>query len=792
MVNFLRYSSVLVAFAVCTLPTWVWAVSPSLNNIMPRGGQRGTDVQVTFQGGNLADAVDLMFHDPGIQLVSIDGKEGGKVTATLKIAPDCQLGTHPIRVRTATGISNLKLFSVGNLSELTEKEPNNQSAETQKIELNSTVNGVIRNEDVDRFSVELAAGQRVAVEVEALRLGNQLFDVKTKLFDPAGRPVLTEDDTAMAKQDAAFVATAKEAGAYTVELSEASYGGAGNFFYRLHVGTFPRPLAVTPMGGQPGQEVNVTWLGDPGIAEQKIVLPELDASEITVGAQSDLGVAPTESPFRLFEYPGVIEAEPNNAFDQATMGAVPGAFDGVISEDGDHDRFAFEGKKGQVFDFRVWGRAMGSPLDSVLAVFDSANKRIGGDDDARGLDSYVRVTLPADGKYTLLVRDHLRKGGEAYAYRVEVSPVKPSLAFTTPTNEQAGLAIPRGNHVMQVFSVARSGFDKPVEIKFTNLPEGVTAHVDLVQPGQTTVPVLFTAAADAPITGSLAEMNGSSKNGEVVIEGGFKHRVPLVLGRNRTVHHDEEVRRFALAVVEPAPYTLAIQTPKAPVVRGNRKYVKIVAQRQEGFVAPIKVKFPFLPKDLGGGTVTIAENASEAQILVEAKGNASAGEKSISIFGESGGHALSSPYIPVTVCEPWLTVASEEIRLDQGKNAEVKVVLTQVTPFEGEFEMALERLPKGVTAPKQKFTSQTQELVFPLTVATDAPDGKHGVVAFGAAIQSNGETVQHAWGGKNITVFKPLPPQLQKKKEPEPKKEEKVAKKEEKPKRRTRFPETVQ
>jgi hypothetical protein len=722
----------------------------------------------------------------------MDTKEGGKVTATLRIAADCQLGTHPIRVRTASGISNLKLFSVGNLTELQEAEPNSQLPESQPIEMNSTVNGVVKNEDVDYFTVQLEAGQRLAVEVEALRLGNQLFDIKAKLFDPAGRQVLTEDDTAMAKQDVAFIATAKEAGAYTVALSEASYGGSGNYFYRLHVGNFPRPLAVTPMGGQVGQEVSVKWLGDPGIAEQKIVLPSLDASQITIGAQSDLGVAPTESPFRLFEFPGVLEVEPNDAPKNATAGSVPGAFDGVIAKDGDRDRYSFDGKKGQVLDFRVWAREMGSQLDSVIAIFDPANKRLAGDDDSRGMDSYVRFTVPADGKYTLMVRDHLNKGGEAYAYRVEASPVKPALTFTTPTNEQAGLAIPQGNHVMMVLSVAKNGFDKPVDIQFDQLPEGVTAHVGVLQPGQTTIPVVFSAAADAPLGGSLAVINGSAKNGETVIQGGYRQRVPLVLGRNRTVHHDEEVRRIALAVVEPAPFSLSFGEIKAPVIKANRKNVKVIAARNEGFTAPIKITFPFLPKDLGGGTVTIPEGATEANILVEGKPNAAAGNKSISISGESGGFRVSSPYTGLTVSDPWMTVASEEIRLDQGKNAEAKIVLTHVTPFEGEYEMELNRLPKGVTAPKLKFKHGTPELVFPLTVAADAPAGKHGVVSFSVTLIHEGEPVLHGWSGKNLTIFKPLPPALQKKPKPAPKKEAVVAKKVEAPKRRTRFPETIQ
>jgi len=787
-----RNIGVFVGVFVIFLSEMASAVSPSLNNIMPRGGQRGTDVQVQLQGGNLADAVDLMFHDAGIELVSLDGKEGGKVTATLRIAPDCQLGTHPIRIRTATGISNLKLFSVGNLKELNEKEPNSQISETQTIEFNSTVNGVVKNEDVDYFSVQLEADQRIAVEVEALRLGHKLFDIKAKLFDPAGRQMLTADDTAMAKQDVAFVATTKEAGAYTIALSEASYGGAGNFNYRLHIGNFPRPLSVTPMGGQAGQEVTVKWLGDPGIGEQKIILPTLDTSQITIGAQSESGAAPTESPFRLFEFPGVVEAEPNNGIKDATPGTVPGAFDGVIGSENDRDRFSFEGKKGQVLDFRVWARELGSPLDSVLVVFDSANKRIASDDDARGMDSYTRVTLPADGKYSILVRDHLGQGGEAYAYRVEASPVSPELVLSIPTNESVRIAIPQGNKVAVVMSVVKRGFDTPVDFVFDNLPAGVTAEVGILQPGQTTIPILFSATPEAPIGGSLVGISGTAKKGETVIAGGFRQRVPLVYGRNKTVHHDEEVRRIAVAVVEPAPYSLAIQHPKAPVIKGNRKQIKVVAQRSEGFTAPIKLKFPFFPKELGGGTVTIAEGATEATILVEGKSNAAAGEIPLSVLGESAGYVISSPYAPIPISDPWITVASEEIRLDQGKNAEVKVVLTHATPFEGEYEMVLDRLPKGVTAPRQKFKHGTTELVFPLTVAADAPDGKHGVVAFGAILNHEGETVTHAWTGKNLTIFKPLPPQLQKKKEPEPKKEKAVVKKVEKPKRRTRFPETVQ
>ena len=57
-----------------------------------------------------------------------------------------------------------------------ETEPNSDAARAQAVALGTTVNGVAQYEDVDYFAVDLAAGQKLAAEVEAIRLGQQLFD----------------------------------------------------------------------------------------------------------------------------------------------------------------------------------------------------------------------------------------------------------------------------------------------------------------------------------------------------------------------------------------------------------------------------------------------------------------------------------------------------------------------------------------------------------------------------------------------------------------------------------------
>src|SRR6185369_2810533 len=106
--------SVFSLCALCVLCGSISAASPDLNLIKPRGGQRGQQVMVEFAGDRLDDAQEIFAHEPGIQIVKI---EPGKnvVKATVQIAADCPLGEHAFRVRTATGLSQVRTFWIGAL-----------------------------------------------------------------------------------------------------------------------------------------------------------------------------------------------------------------------------------------------------------------------------------------------------------------------------------------------------------------------------------------------------------------------------------------------------------------------------------------------------------------------------------------------------------------------------------------------------------------------------------------------------------------------------------------------------
>lgn len=764
------------------------AAVPSLGNIVPRGAARGGQVEVEFQGSNLKDAVDLTFHDAGISLAELTQIDDGKVKCKLDIAADCALGTHAIRIRTRGGVSNLQLFSVGSLPEINEDEAtNNDIATAPAIPVGTTVNGAIGGEDVDYFAVELAEGGRLAAEVEAMRLGGPLFDAKLRLFSPSGHEIIAEDDTALLKQDAAFVYTGGEAGRYVVAVSEAAYGGGGGYFYRLHVGQFPRPMMVSPLGAPPGAEVNVSWLGDPVLAAQTVTAPAVEAGTALLQPASDAGVAPSQIPFRINDLPNVIEAEPNNAPEQATTGQAPGAFNGVLAEPGDTDWFSFEGKAGQVYDVRVFARELGSPLDSVLVINNPSGSQLAANDDGAGVDSLARVTLAEDGLHTLRVTDHLSGGGPTYAYRVEVSPVQPRLKFGFIENDAAYLNVPSGNRAFTIVSAARSDFDGPLAIGVEGLPEGLTADMDEFPAGQPTMPMVIEAAPEAPVAGSLLTFNGSLNQEGADVHGGIRYDVELIHGNNKVVFWARSVERLALAVADPIPFKIDLVVPKAPIVQNGSRQLKVVATRAEGFNEAIALRIPWLPPGLGAGTAEIPADATETTILINANGNAPAGTRRLAIVGSSAGYTVSTALTPITIEAPWVSFDVTKAETEQGKPTELVVNVSQAHEYEGTFKAELLGLPKGVSAPAQDLSHGTTEIKFPLDVAADAPDGKFENLFVRTVLVAEGEDVLHQSGGGSLVIYKPLPPEL-KEAAPPPKAEE--AKPDE-PARKTRFPTTT-
>ena len=234
-------------------------------------------------------------------MISLTAEDDNKVKVKLKATPECQPGLHSMRLVTETGISNLRYFGVSPLPESNEKEPNSDFATPQPATLNTTVNGVVTNEDVDYYMVELAEGQKITCELEGIRLGTEMFDPFVAILDEKRFEVARSDDAPLLQQDCVCSMKAPRAGKYIIEVRESSFGGNERCQYRLHIGDFPRPLAIIPSGGRPGEKIDATIVDASGESwKESIQLPSVVGSFDYV-SQHDGKSAPSGNRIRVID-----------------------------------------------------------------------------------------------------------------------------------------------------------------------------------------------------------------------------------------------------------------------------------------------------------------------------------------------------------------------------------------------------------------------------------------------------------------------------------------------------------
>ena len=755
----------------------VSAATPSLRSIAPRGAQRGTEAEFTLGGERLGDVVEVFLNRPGVTVTGLTAAEDGKsVKMKVALAADCPLGEHYVRLRARSGLSEVKTFWVGQFPNVEEKEPNTDFAAPQKVALNSTVEGVAENEDVDFYAVEVKKGTRLTAEVEGIRLNGNFWDPYVAILDAKRFELATADDTALLAQDAFAQVVAPEDGVYVIQVRDSSYVGNGGCRYRLHIGSLPRPTAVYPAGGKAGSEVSLRFIGDAGGELAKTVtLPAEESPKWAVFAEADGLSAASPNWVRVSAFENVLEAEPNDDFPQATpaAGDLPLAFNGIIEKPGDVDRFRFSAKKDAKFSFMAHAKSIRSPLDPVMQIFKAKDQaHVASNDDAIGSDAKIDFTAPEDGEYVLVVFDHLRGGGADFVYRVEAAAALPSLTLSIPQfarndyQSRQMMPVPRGNRIAALVNGNRVNFGGDLAFEAEGLPAGV-ALVSEVMPQSSGggYPVVFTAAADAPLGGALVDFGARPTDPNLKhIRGGFTQQLDLMMGEpNNTPYYSSVIQKLAVAVVEEVPFTLDVETPKVPLVHNGTLNLRVVATRQEGFKAPITVRMLYLPPNVGAQpTITIPEGQTEAVYALNANGNAEVRQWHLAVIGESdagkGPILAGSGLIPVRVAAPYLAMKIEMAAIEQGKAGEVICKLEHSQPFEGKARVVLQGLPAKAEAAPVEITKDQTELHFAVTTTGETPGGQHKQLFAYVEIPEAGTIIPHNVGHGGVLRIDPPPP----------------------------------
>ena len=741
------------------------AYKPDIVSSTPRGMQRGTTQTVVITGSRLSDSRQIIVDREGINVKSVKPVSASKVEVEFEVPADASPGLYPIRLVSETGLSNVMMFSVGVLPNVEEKEPNSEFATPQVIEKNVTVEGAVAREDEDYYVVELKEGEVLTAELEGVRIkkgrSNPFFDPYVAILNSERFEMATSDDAPLLQQDCLCSMRAPADGKYIIVVRDSSFGG-NNDRYRLHVGSFPRPIAVVPAGGPPGALIDMTFVSATGDAWiEKVQLPSQPQDAYPLVVSNDQGSSPSPNFIRVQDMPNVVEQEPNNSFKESTVGALPGAFCGFVGEPGDTDFFSFEAKKDQTVSIQLFARKiLRSELDGVINVYNAAGSRVGGNDDSGGPDSRLDYKIPADGVYHVSVNDHLRNGGPGYAYRLEVKLVQPDLVLTLPDRQRyvaTQINVPQGNNAAVMINATRQRVGGAIDISGLNLPEGVTVTPIQMPANRTTVPLLLSATPEAKLDGRLVNFVGKIADNPTV--GRYTQRHQLLIGQNNSVVYDYNADRAAVSVIKASPCTFEIVQPQVPIVRNGSMELVVKVERGD-FEGDIPIRMLYNPPGIGSaGSVTIPKDKSEAKISLTANSSAAIGDWPLIVYGVVGGIEIATMPATLTIEDRLFAFEFPKTSTELNAEADVLVDVEVLRDFAGSCELELVGLPAGVVCEKSKVEvkKDTEQVSFAVKVGEKARVGQHKTLVVRATVSQDKGIIKQTQGTGTLQVDKPIP-----------------------------------
>ena len=598
-IGVLRIALALLALALP--PGTASADAPVAMYIFPAGGQRGTDVKFRVGGLYLHDACPFEMSGPGVaassKIIATDTVwfEGPVIplpdsqqaedyprdmAGNVTIAADATVGQRSWRVWTAQGAAPSRPFIVGDLPEVVENEIDGEPIPVG-VSLPVTINGrIFPREDVDIWRFEAKAGQTITCACVTTRIGSP-FEARLEIRDSQGKRLVESPETASPGVDALVRFTAPRDGTYSVHIFDVKFGGLQHYVYRLTVTAGPFVERVFPLGGRRESKTSFELTGSNLPAgPYEFVLP----ADAPTRFSTNLGVPGNAGPLLALDVddlPEVVEREPNDEMSQAEPLATPVVINGRIGRPGDVDCYALRVAKGESLQFDFKAASLGSPLNAVFVLLDSAGKVLNSEDEPHFSDFLKLQTFGQEGVYYVRVLERVASRGSAeFAYRLRIAvPPSPDFRMRLPTD---AVSVNRGGETKLKLRLDRiGGFAEPVQLEFENLPPGVAVANPLVAGNAAEIDLVFKADGAAPVDARPVRVRGTAMIGgnPASRQATFVAQTPDGLTADNVL----------VAVALPAPFKVKGIYEVKYAQRGG-KFVRHFSVDRGGFAGPLSVR----------------------------------------------------------------------------------------------------------------------------------------------------------------------------------------------------------
>jgi hypothetical protein len=721
----------LIGFALLLFRTAVLAqadiiytgtAQPSVQSLSITGAQRGATVTMLVDGLNLGGAGDVIFNASGftakilafaeqlrdkpkpipLTTVIADKATRNRVTIEITVAPKVEPGIYSFRLKTPMGTTNARSFVVTPFTETMDRGMNQSIETAQEITLPTTITGNLnRSGEADHFRFKAQTGQQIVFDSVAAVIGSRLNPVIT-IFDIAGHQLAINDDFD-GRADALLAYTFKETGEYVVRLSDAENKGApGQFEYRLNVGEFVYLTHVFPLGLRQNSAGEVALGGFNLSGPQKVTAPTVATDDLLIRGQAAKGASLNTLRLAVGRWPEIIESGANNSLASAQPIQLPVTINGrVFNADagrmpalpGD-DYFRFTARKGQQLTLEVAAQRFGSPLDSVIEVFDKQGNPIP--------RAVLRAVLATE--TTLNDRDSAGAGLRLLNWN-GMAPGDFLLVGHELLQIERLPYFPDDDTIMRSFNGVRFGFEDTT-------PEtramGTAVYKVTLHPPRATFPsnglpvtTLYYRNDDAGPRYGMAGLKDSRLHFTAPADGEYIARIRDVRGM--------QGERFAyrLAIHEPQPdFALMIDPENPNVPAGGARDLRVTALRFDGFEDEIEVRLLNLPPGFTATTTRIPAGQHIGQIILSAAPDA----QGSFILKAQGAGAINGQRIAretrndqrlsvVSVAPPpevLVYTAEQRVTIAPGEEAFINLSIKRQRDFAGRVPFDVIGLPPGV------------------------------------------------------------------------------------------------
>ena len=574
---------------------------PTLTDATPRGLSPGKPVELCLHGDKLDGRLKIWCAAPAsIEHITPD-TQGKSVNLTITVDPAAPVGVTGLVVANEFGVSDPLMVMVDDMISTHDSGANHAIEEAQSITLPSAVDGRGDGVKSDYYRFHAQLGQRISIEVVAQRMASSM-DPVVRLLDSRQKEILLADDDVGLGADCRLQHICGQAGDYYIEVRDNQFQAGGQ--YRLRVGDFPMITSTLPLGGRLGSTEVFRFAGADAASMPPLFLAIPNSTPtpwLGMSVQAVGGGCSAMTTIAASDLPEFVEAEPNDKLGESTRVTLPCAVSGVLGIEHDQDFYEFAATKDQRIDLTAHGRRFGSPAHVFMTLYDSDGKVAVETQVAPSEEWTLSYTAPADGLVYVAARDLLRRGGECFAYRIEMrSGPDFSLVLKNDQNANVKFALPHGDGACGLTVEAkRRGYEGPIRLELQTTDGPLQAYNNVI-PAKANEVRLFLAVprefSEAELgmirIVGVADIDGRKVRRTMSTEPTLRTKMPHVL--YPPSWYDGLI---TTVVVKPATpfFDISSDQQSLKLTDGRGEYVFRIRRKDKDFKAGVNVSFGALP-----------------------------------------------------------------------------------------------------------------------------------------------------------------------------------------------------